>query len=162
MKTFTPSTGNRDLIPYLKRPADIIQVPVIVNDFNRPLLPGNRLYLPSVPIVQSSMTIGILSYSTNALRDSPEISTEVARPVNGVNVGQFGLDAYLYLTLCNAQGVELFKSIPYLSLIATLRKYKPYTGQICLFKSYFKVASGAPVFGSLQIANLQFFTVPIK
>lgn len=161
MRNFTANTGNKQIAFYLRPFVQQIQVPVIVCDINKPLQSGARLYLPDVPQVSSNMTMGLGVYLSNSPRNTPDISPEVARPVNGVNVSFFDLDKYLLLTLCDKNGVELFKRIPIRNLQMFLNKPRPYIGQICTHRSYFQVTSQAPTFGSLQIANLVFFTVPI-
>lgn len=144
---------NKQLNFYL-RPAKLIQqLPVTVNTISQPLIPGERLYLPDNPIINSMVTIGILAYSTQIAG----ISNTVAKPQPGINVGALAFDDYLTLTLCDKNGVELIKNMPYKGLANAEKKYNPVLLKVNTRRSYFKLNNAAPALGSNLVANIVFY-----
>lgn len=154
-----PRTNSKQIGYYLRPSKQLVQLPVVVNSFNKLLTPGSRVYMPSNPIINNSIVIGINAFNVQA----GNISTEVSNP-NGANVGALGLSEFLLVTFCNAKGEELIKNIPYnaLQTFSSLRKYLPTYLNICTQRSYFSVTNAAPVLSATQVANINYFLMPLQ
>lgn len=140
---------------YARKPDNITALPILINFDNDPLLPGERRYLPDIPIINSKTIIGITAFSSTL----GNISDILAKPQPGINVGVVGIDSYLTLTLCDNDGNELVKNFPYLGLSTSSfnRKFLPCLLNINTRKSYFKLNNNTPVVPAQITANLTFY-----
>jgi hypothetical protein len=159
MKSFTRSTGNKDFDFYLRGQNSVIQVCTVLKsktDATGAVRPGVKYYMPANKDIESATTIGIQFFKD--LKGTPGLSDVYPYPAGSVTVTALGLDQYLTVTLCDADGVILFNRVPVVDFIATLRKVKAYTGKICTYKSYFQLTN-APVINTSEpiVVNLAFF-----
>lgn len=155
--TACKQTGSREFGYYTRTPAQEVQLPVLVNSQGKPITPGSRIYMPENPVINSQMTIGILGFTSNG----GSISNAIAKPV-GLNVNAVGLAEFLLITLCDKNGTELIKRMPYNELCFRQRKFLPVFAHIATHRSYFSVTNGAPAITLNAVANLVYFLRPLK
>jgi hypothetical protein len=164
MRFLTSSkTSSRAFDYYTKRPFEIIQLTTVLKsrtDVTGALRPGVRYYLPDNKEIFSRITIGLISFPTvnNPVTGAPEGPDIYPYPAGSLTAESLGLDLYLTLTLCDKNGSILFNRIPVRSLANTLRKFRPYSGRICTFKSYFQLTN-APVINTADpiVCNIGFY-----
>lgn len=134
-------TGSKAFDFYTRRPSDIVYLrTVLKSKTNVPetLRSGVRYYLPENQIIQDRICMGLifLPEPNFAIFGAPIVSTGWPYPFNSVTIQ--GLQRFLTLTLCDENGTILFDKIPVRSLANVNRKFKPYSGKICTYKSYFQ------------------------
>jgi hypothetical protein len=161
MRNFTRSTGNKEFDFYTRANAQVVQVVTVLKsrtNVTGGVRPGIKYYFESNPVVESNTTIGIEGFQQVGRIVGPTISDNYPYPFGAFTVQSFGLDRFLTVTFCDSDGKILFNRVPLTELVAPLRKVKPYTGQICLFKSYFQLTN-APIITTADpiVVNLAFF-----
>lgn len=153
-------TQSRSFDWYTRRPSEIVFLTTVLKsrtNVTGAVRPGVRYYLPDSKVIFDKITMGLAFYPLPG-KGFPGGSSGYPYPAGSVTVQALGLDQYLTLTLVDKNGSILFNNIPVSSLVNTLRKFRPYSGRICTYKSYFQLTN-APVINTADpiVCNIAFF-----
>jgi hypothetical protein len=116
--------------------------------------------MPDNKEIFSRITMGLVSFPSvnQRVQGAPQGPDAYPYPAGSLTAESLGLDFYLMLTLCDKNGSILFNKIPLRSLANVLRKFRPYSGNICTFKSYYQLTN-APIIATADpiVSNVGFF-----